>query len=153
MRFKKWMEGEAPLGANTPDMLASIDPNRGSDTPASAEVKRTGLQPQVDAQEIKTKEKKDQDKILAIDGAIERFDKEVPQGEDEDTPKTNKFKKYLDELKAKWQDLKMDQDNASDENGLGNHQEDEYEKAMRDHPNAVPASGPMPTGAGIFGTS
>jgi hypothetical protein len=153
MRFKMWIEGEAPLGANMPDMLASVDPNRGSDTPASAEVKRTGLQPQVDAQEIQTKEKVGHDKLMAIDANIERFDKELPGDDDgEAGSKINKFKTYWNELKEKWDKVKMGQDDATDDSGLGDQHDGEYEQMMRDHPNMVPAGQSMPAGAGFMGT-
>lgn len=150
------MEAEAGMGSNMPDMLASISPNRGSDTPASAEVKRTGLQPQVGAQEIHTKQKDRQDKIQAIDSAVQHFDKDLPGNEDGDEDsKINKFKKLWGDLKQKWEDLKMDQDDEGDDSGgLGDDNGDEkYTSTMRQNPNMVPAPQQMPAGPGVFGAS
>ncbi len=160
-RFKKLKEfdatagGESPLGGNMPDMLATIGPNRGSDTPASAEVKRTGLQPQVDAQEIETKQKKEQDRLQAIDTGIQRLDQEIPDGDDEDTPKTNRFRKLWEKLKADWDELKVsdNDDDQEDQSGLGDHQQKDYEDTMRKYPNMVPAQDQFPAGPGTFGVS
>ncbi len=151
------MEAEASLGSNMPDMLASMGPNRGSDTPASDEVKRTGLQPQVDAQEIHTKQKDEQDKILAIDAGIEHLDKEVPEGDVEEMPKINQFKTLWKQFKEKWDELKMSQDTSTDpdgDGGLGDtHGDANYVNAMRQHPNAVPSLPNYPAGPGTFGVS
>ena len=140
MRFRTWIE-DAGLGSNTPMMMAPMD-NRGSDTPASDEVKRTGLQPQVDAQEIETKAKKDQDKILAIDGTIERMDKELPQGEaDEDSHKFNKFKWLWKKFREKWDEIKMkdEEPTSGEDNGLASTLPDKnYVSTMQQNPNMVP---------------
>jgi hypothetical protein len=134
------MEAEAGMGSNLPDMLASM-PNRGTDTPASDEVRRTGLQPQVDAEEIHTKEKDEQDKILAIDGSIKRFDSEMPDGSDSDTPKVNKFKEIWNNLKEKWDEIKMDDGSEEDNIGgglSGNVGDQKYLKTMHQYPNMMP---------------
>jgi hypothetical protein len=151
------MEAEASMGSNMPDLLGSMPPNRGTDTPASDEVKRTGLQPQVDAQEIHTKQKDEQDKILAIDASIERLDKEIPNGKDEKTPKVNKFRELWDKLKEKWDQLKMDASDSDQEpdgdGGLGDAQDPGYTDTMRQYPNMVPAQQNLPAGPGTFGMS
>lgn len=153
--FKIWMENEASMGAAMPEMQPPIV-NRGSDTPASDEVKRTGLQPQVDAQDIKTKAKKEQDAMLAIDSDIEHMDNNLPE-EDKETPKVNKFKKLWDELKQKWDQVKMSDEEPEDDQsgqGLGNFQDKKYTGMMQDHPNMMPVGQDQgPHGPGIFGQS
>lgn len=147
------MGGEAPMGGSFSDLLGF---GRGSDTPASDEVKRTGLQPQVDAQEIETKQKNDQDKILAIDAGIERLDKEMPEGKnDEDSPKIGKIKSLWQKFKDKWDEIKNTDDGAVSniDDGLGNHDDDEYAQMMRQHPNMVLAPPQYPAGPGTFGVS
>ena len=104
MRFRSWLENETGLNAVFPEILSPI--NRGSDTPASAEVKRTGLQPQVNSNEIHTAQKEEQDKIQAIDGAIERADSEFP-GDLEGNEKLSEFKKMWKAMKQHWAKLKM----------------------------------------------
>lgn len=112
MKFKTWIE-DAGLASNDP--VTMFPTNKGSDTPASDEVKRTGLQPQVDAQNIKTKAKKDQDKIMAIDASIERLDKELPQGEsEEDEYRFNKFKWLWKKFREKWEEIKMKDEEGED---------------------------------------
>jgi hypothetical protein len=103
MNFRTWIKTESGLNSGFPSMQIN---NRGSSTPASDEVMRTGLQPQVDSHEIKTKQKDEQDKIQAIDGALKRADSEIPQGKE--SGKLSKFKKLWDLLKSKWEDLKIE---------------------------------------------
>ena len=154
MRFSIWLESEASMGANMPDMLASMPNNSGS-TPASDQVKRTGLQPQVDSQEIHTKEKDDQDKLLAIDGNIKRFDQEIPQGNDYKTTKINKFRQLWKDFKAQWDDVKMSDDEdetSNDSEGLAsNGGNSDYVNMMRQHPNMVPVQQKDGTNSGSFG--
>ena len=153
MNFRHWIENEAGFGGNMPEMMPPMV-NKGSDTPASDEVKRTNLQPQVDAQEIDTKSKKEQDRILAIDSDIEHMDASLPDGDDSDTPKINKFKQMWDELKEKWERVKMgdDDENFSQDDGLGDSDDEPYRNTMSQHPNMAPVGGEQgPHGPGIFG--
>lgn len=149
MEFRTWFETEMGLGT------LPFSVNRGTATPASDEVKRTGLQPQVDAQEIRTKEKDEQDKILAIDDMIKNFDKDIPEGDDGE--KVNKFKALWDKLKEKWEDAKSDEEAAKDDlsGGLGSRTGDQsYIKQMQQQPNALlTGPGQLPQGPGTFGTS
>lgn len=146
MKFKIWFETDAPG-------IPMI--NKGSDTPASDEVKRTGLQPQVDAQEIETKQKKSQDKVLAIDGQMKRFEVDIPQG-DEGDEKVNKFKKLWEKFKKKWDEIKMKDDQIEDEGGLDNGLADtsgdsNFVNSMQQHPNMVPPNdNQMPAGPGNY---
>lgn len=158
MKFRSWLEfsatslgGEAGMGANIPDILASS--NRGSDTPASDAVKRTGLQPQVDAQEIETKEKDQQDRILAIDGGVERLDSIVPGGGD--APKLAKFRSLWQQFKDKWDKIKTTDDAAVSalDDGLGDTNDEKYQSTMRQRPNMVLAPNQYPAGPGTFGVS
>ena len=135
MRFRSWL-------------VEDFDP-----TPASAEVKRTNLQPQVDAQEIDTPAKRDDDKTLAIDASIQRLDMEIPDGDSKD-PKINKFKELWNHLKEKWQELKTMPPEEGDAEALGNNMGDKkYLAQMMQHKNMVPASPEMPSGPGTFGVS
>lgn len=60
MQFRTWVENE--IDGKAADMV-----------PASAEVVRTGLQPQVGSREIQTDQKDEADKLRAIDGHMERI--------------------------------------------------------------------------------
>ena len=156
MNFKIWVEEEgASMGSMTPEMMPPI--NRGSDAPASDQVKQTGLQPQVDAQEIDTKSKREQDAILAIDSDIEHMSNNMPDGDDTDTPKLNKFKQMWDQLKSAWDEIKMaDNDPAGpQDDALGDAEDRDYTDMMKQHPNMVPSGGEGqgPHGPGIFGQS
>lgn len=141
MRFRSWLENETGLNAVFPEVLPPI--NRGSDTPASAEVKRTGLQPQVNSNEIHTAQKEEQDKIQAIDGAIERADSEFP-GDLEDNEKLSEFKRMWKAMKQHWANLKMQTNSAADmqevpTNGLASSMGDEQLlQNMQGNPNIVP---------------
>lgn len=150
MKFKIWIENEASLGASTPEM-APPAVNRGTGTPASDEVKRTGLQPQVDA---KTANDDSQDDILAIDAKIEDMDLELPDNEHEGS-KINQFKKLWSQLKEKWDQIKMSQEKPDpSDQGFGDMTDPEYDQMMQAHPNMVPVSQDQgPHGPGIFGQS
>lgn len=151
MKFRTWIETNSGLGS------LPFSTNRGSDTPASDEVKQTGLQPQIDSNEIKTKQKDSRDKILAIDARIKRFDTDVPGGEDED-PKINKFKELWEKFKEKWDEIKADQapsGGQDSEAALGSNTGDQsFVQTMQQHPNMMlTGPGQSPTGPGTFGMS
>ena len=133
MNFRTWIETEAGLNSGFPSMQIN---NRGSSTPASDEVRRTGLQPQVDSHEIHTSEKDEQDKIQAIDGALKRADSEIPQGKE--YGKLGKFKKLWDLLKSKWEDLKIEKPpEGLKTSGLGSAKGDEeMMQFMQQNPNS-----------------
>ena len=156
MGFRTWIEEqEASMGSGSPEMMPQPPMiNKGSDTPASDEVKRTGLQPQVD--QPNNKSSKEQDALLAIDSEIEHMDTNLPD-EEEGTPKVNNFKKLWDELKQKWEKVKMDSPDepAQDEDGLGHAKDDKFTKKMQQFPNMMPASPESQSqgGPGVFGLS
>lgn len=148
MEFRKWIEMENSLNAGFPEMFP---PNRGTSTPASDTVRRTGLQPQVDSHEIRTTAKNEQDKIQAIDSILQRIDQEIP---DSDSEKVTKFKKMWNNMKAKWEKLKLNQDLLGKEietTGLGSNKGDErLISYMQNNPNAL-LTGPnqVPTGPNL----
>ena len=141
MSFKNWvedMEGGS-MGSQMPEMMPPV---RGSNTPASDQVRQTGLQPQVDAQEIETKSKREQDAMLAIDSEIEHLDNNLPDGDDSETPKLNQFKQMWDQLKSAWDEIKMsDNDPGHQDDALGDAEDRDYTDMMQQHPNMVPADG------------
>lgn len=153
MNFKIWIENEAGLGSNA--TIPEIQPpghspvNKGSDAPASDEVKRTGLQPQVDAKSANGDD--NQDEILAIDAKIEDMDLEIP---DSEGSKINQFRSLWDEFKAHWDQIKMtDEPQDPSEQGFGDMEEPEYDQTMRQHPNMVPGADQGPNGPGTFGNA
>lgn len=151
MKFKVWLEDEASLNSGIPEMQPF--PNRGNPTSASDEVKRTGLQPQVDAEDIKTKAKSEQDKVLAIDSEIEHLDSSLPEPDEENNPKVSEFHKLWKKLREKWEKIKMSQDpHDRGELGLGDAQDAEYSDAMQKHPNMVPVQDRSQGGVGIMGS-
>lgn len=86
MKFKQWVENEI-------------------NTPASAEVIRSGLQPQVDAEEIHTSQKDDLDKIMAIDSHLQRV-KESIRGMSTKSPKLRELKDFVVKMLAEWETFK-----------------------------------------------
>ena len=147
MSFKTWIEDqEMSMGGMSPELMT----NRGSEAPASDEVKRTNMQPQVDAQEPKLA--KDVDRVSAIDAGIEHLEKVLPQETDEGS-KSNEFKKLWSQLKEKWDKVKMDNKAPSPEDiGLGMATGDQkYLQSMQQHPNMVPTNGSQMAGPGTFG--
>jgi hypothetical protein len=136
MNFRSWIETEIGLNGSFPEVLPPI--NRGISTPASAEVVRTGLQPQVGAEEIRTDAKDEQDKIQAVDAEIQRLDSRISQGESGD--KINKFRDLWNELKDKWEQIKVEENpdpNQIPASGFETQGHQEYIQAMRKSPNAV----------------
>jgi hypothetical protein len=144
--FKNWFE-DAGLGGMSPELMS----DRGSSTPGSDEVRRTNLQPQVDAQE--TPQAKDQDRVLAIDADLEHLEKNLPDKSKEPS-KTNEFRKLWDDLKEKWDKIKMNKAPQGQE-GLGSTGGDpQYLQAMQQSPNMMPASNRnFPHGPGTFSVS
>ena len=149
MRFISWLENENGLNSILPEILNT---NNVSDNPASAEVKRTGLQPQVNSNEIQTAQKEEQEKIQAIDSAIERADSEMPK-DLEGNKKLSEFKEMWKTMKRNWINLKINNNNDLGmknihTNGLASSMGDEKMlKYMQANPNIVP-NGPnqSPTG-------
>lgn len=108
MNFKIWLESED----SEQEVTAA---------PASAEVLRTGLQPQVDAEESHTKQKEEQDKVGAIDSYMQRIihltqDMDVGASE-----KLTKMKKICRRFKDEWEDFKNGPPDDRKPGGLGGY--------------------------------
>lgn len=154
MKFRNWIEDENGLNSGFPELSAPVMPiNRVPENPASAEVKRTGLQPQVDSKEIQTDAKEEQDKIVAIDTAISKIDSDI-SGQDK-SQKISKFKEIWNNMKKKWDNIKIENPDNIEKRvsigGLGGSTGDEnYIDLMQSHPNLLPGTtNQMPTGAGL----
>lgn len=81
-------------------------------SPASAEVIKTGLQPQVDAKEINTRQKEEHDKLMALDGHFQRINSVLTTLGD-----SSKLKKVGDFCKSvlqKWDEIKRADDQGGD---------------------------------------
>lgn len=133
MRFKMWLEDEISSQA----MLQA---------PASSEVIRTGLQPQVDAKEIKTKQKEEHEKMMAIDGHIQRI-KNVADG----FPKKSEFKKikdFCDRIIKQWDQIKAGDEEEQSAGGFEAPHPQQIDYMKRNQP--LPEN-PRPAGPGTFG--
>lgn len=139
MNFITWLKNENSLNFGFPELITQI--NRGSETPASAEVKRTGLQPQVDSDTIITPNKEESERLDALDNNIDNIDK-ILVG-DENSEKINKFRNTWKKLKRKWEKIKkMELDplgmNQVPSSGLGSSIGDEkIVNYMQQNPNST----------------
>ena len=138
MKFRTWFEND-------------------ENATASAAVQNTGLQPQVDAENIDTRQKRDSDKISAIDAGIERLNVELPDGDSED-PKVNKFKELWDKFKEKWENLKVsdydgeEEEMEDDPDELGQNMGDpKFRQQMTEKPNMTPAPPQPASSPGMMG--
>lgn len=96
MKFSQWLEN------------ALEDEQKASIAPSSAEVLRTGLQPQVDAQEINTRQKEEHDKLLAIDSHVERVKSTAEQMDTRGSRKLKLVKMFISKFADEWNALKED---------------------------------------------
>lgn len=142
MDFLRWLQVEN-------NNLADF--GQGSPTPASDQVKRTGLQPQVDAQDIKTKSKAEQDKISAVDSQLERVNEILSSVNDEDHPKLAQFKNMWEKLLSSWDGVKFG-DEQGEDGGLGSHEPNERLLNMMKQNQPLPHNN-VPAGPGTFGMS
>ena len=151
MNFRTWYKTENSLFS---PMVPNI--NRGSNTPASDEVKRTGLQPQVNAEEIHTPQKEVQKQLKDIDSMIKNADRDLPAGKQED-PKLNKFCNLWEKFKKKWEKIKNSTEEINNVSGVGLGSETGDQRMiamMRQRPNMTPENpNNFPQGPGIFGQS
>ena len=151
----KRLREDASMGSASPEMGAPTDGLKHSPTPASDEVKRTNLQPQVDAKAADTKAGLENDRIGAIDADMERLDSSLPE-ENSDTPRVNQFKVLWRNLKAQWEKIKtadVDDMAGDKQNPLGNDAGDpNYLKNMQQYPNMAPITPQQPgEGPGTMG--
>jgi hypothetical protein len=91
MKFKVWLENE-------------IESNAADSSPASAEVIRTGLQPQVGSSEIKTHQKDEQDKLMALDGHFQRIASILPSLSKQN-PKLREVSGFCKKVLNKWDEI------------------------------------------------
>jgi len=145
MKWKTYqrLREEASLGSATPEMGSPTNGLKHSPAPASDEVKRTNLQPQVDAKPADTKAGLENDRIGAIDADLERLDASLPE-ENSDTPRVNQFRQLWKQMKDQWDQIKTsDTDEGGNDpnsplgNDMGNPQ---YLKTMQQNPNMAPSS-------------
>lgn len=133
MKFRTWIETEAGLGT-LPFQ------NRGTDTPASAEVQRTGLQPQVNAQEINTQQKDEEDKLKAIDSNLKHIEKNLPSFNGKN-PKLSQFQSLWQRFQKKWEDIK----------NLNSKPPEDEQQAATANPNTMNVGPQQIHGPGTFG--
>lgn len=143
------------MGAGTPEMQGQ--PQSGlkhTPTPASAQVQRTNLQPQVDAKPSDTMAGAENDAIGALDAQLRQFDNALPP-ESEKTPRVNNFRLLWQQLKAQWEQIKTQdmEGQMGGQQALGNDGGDQRQRnAMQTHPNMVPTGPNQPgEGPGTFG--
>jgi hypothetical protein len=101
MKFKTWVENE--IDGRSADMM-----------PASAEVIKTGLQPQVDSKEISTRQKEEHDKLMALDGHFQRIETIIPNLKTPDSPKLKQIESFCKAVLAKWEEIKRADDQGGD---------------------------------------
>lgn len=130
MRFKIWLE------------------NEGS-TPASAEVIRTGLQPQVDAEEIHTSQKDDIDKLMAIDSHMERI-KASLRGINTASDKSKALKDFAKKMTSEWENFKNSQGQIPGQRDYVPHNQSRVDYMKRNQPLPEEPKLPMP---GMMGNS
>jgi hypothetical protein len=102
MNFITWLKKENSLNFGFPELITQI--NRGSESPASAEVKRTGLQPQVGSEAISTPNKEESERLDALEKNIDNIEKIIAG--DENSEKINKFKNTWEKFRKKWEKTK-----------------------------------------------
>jgi len=107
-----------------------------ADSPASAEVIRTGLQPQVDVEDsIKSKE--DHDQIMALDSHIQRM-KEVARRSRLRGGQGKKIQSLIQQFADVWDEIINSNPDESDADGLGN------ENPSQDQLNYMKDNQPLP---------
>lgn len=144
--FRNWLQNEH---GDFPNLGNPMD---NGDSPASGEVKRTGLQPQVDAQDIETKSKSEQDKIGALDAQMERISDIISNVDDDQHKKLGQFKLMWDEFVEAWETIKFGDNGSDDGSGLGSHTPDENLLDIMKQNQPLPHDN-VPAGPGIFGVS
>lgn len=102
--------------------------------PASAEVLRTGLQPQVDAEEINTSQKQEHDQLLAIDAHIERLKSATSQINAKDSQKLKAVKQLLTKFLSDWDLVKTNRPATAKPDGFRNPSDDELDFMKRNQP-------------------
>jgi hypothetical protein len=94
-------------------MENEIDGKLADMSPASAQVIKTGLVPQVDSKEIDTRQKEEHDKLQALDGHFQRIETIIPSLKS-DSPKLQKIERFCKAVLAKWDEIKQEDDQSND---------------------------------------
>lgn len=116
--FLKWVEN-------------SLDDQMQS--PASAEVIRTGLQPQVDAPNAGKDSEKHHDEIMALDSQIQRI-KEIVRRMEGQSEIVNQIKDLIDDFTSGWEEIVHGAEERQISKGLGDsHGEDDQVDYMKDN--------------------
>lgn len=151
----KQLREEASLGSATPEMNQQSS-GVNNPAPASAEVQKTNLQPQVDAKPTDTKAGLENDRIGAINADMERFDASLPD-ENSDTPRVNQFRTMWKQLKDQWELIKTADSEDPQNQGTPLNQDmgdPNYMQKMQKFPNMMPGSPVQPgEGPGTMGNS
>lgn len=124
--------------------------NEADQMPASAEVIRTGLQPQVDAQEIRTRQKDELDLVQAIDSHLQRIRTIVDDIGDVHTRKLLRAKKFCEKVLRRWDGIKKDEQKP-DDRGLDGFEPDEKRARWMKQNQPLPEN-PRIAGPGTFGS-
>lgn len=95
--------------------------------PASSNVLRTGLQPQVNSEEIPTKQKEDQDGIMALDSHIQRIKEVTYQVTRKKSDKTIKIRRLVLDFVKEWENITRNEIEDNDSDGLGSYKPSENE--------------------------
>ena len=137
MNFKTWLENEFDSSSNDP----------------SAEVSRTGLQPQVDSEDIRTPEKDESDMIRALDGQFERLGTIMQNIESDGSDKIGKIKDFCRNVLDKWGKIKSSNPNKElEDTGLATINPSPRQINWRKDHQPLPELPRMP-GPGILGNS
>lgn len=95
--------------------------------PASSNVLRTGLQPQVNSQEIPTQQKENVDGIMALDSHIQRLKEVAHQITQKKSDKSERIKKLVSSFVKEWENLTKEETQDYDKEGLGSYKPSENE--------------------------
>lgn len=112
------------------------------DSPASSEVIRTGLQPQVDA-ENSMREKDSRDEVMALDSHIQRMI-EVARRMKSSNETSKLIKSLVHQFGKKWNEILTDTTHQSAEEGLGS------ENPSKDQINYMKDNQPLPDNRGGY---
>jgi hypothetical protein len=136
MDFRTWFEN---------DLMTAQQSN----APASAEVIRSGLQPQVDAQEIKTSQKEEYERIAHIDEFVGKIIRSSQDINPRVSPRLKDIKTFCEKLARDWTNIKGDAGDGG-QNGLGSFKPNAKTlQSMKN--NQPPAEGPKAAGPDLSG--
>lgn len=123
-----------------PDFITWIENNldQQMDTPASAEVIRTGIQPQVGMEDMSKRDEIDHDEIMGLDSHVRRLSELVRRMKSRGE-KAKKLQKLTESFIQQWEKISMgDLGGSSEDNGLGDAE------ASEDQLNFMKDNQPLP---------